>query len=73
MVEIIHSTCMLFRGTHILVTMSGASADETHIEIERKFTQIIRIVFGERVQKTFLYTPHWDIPFIQNPPPTVFN
>ena len=55
------------------VTMSGASTDEATIEIERKFTQIRWIMFGERVQKIFLFTPDWDIPFVQNPPSIIFN
>ena len=37
--------------------MSGAASDETTIEIDREFTQIIWIVFGKRVQKTFLLMP----------------
>ena len=71
--ESFHSTQMLFHAKHINVTMSGSVADETTIEIESKFTQIIWIVFGKRLQKTFLYTPDWDIPFVQIPPPIIFN
>ena len=72
-VESIHSTCLLFHGTDIFFTMSGAASDETTIEIDREFTQIIWIVFGKRVQKTFLLMPDWDITFIQNPPTIIFN
>ena len=72
-VESFHSARLLFYGKHISVKMSGAAAYETTIEIERKFTQIRWIVFGERVQNTFLYTPDWNIPFVHNPPPIIFN
>ena len=52
--------------------MSGAAADGKKIEIERKFTHIRLLVFGERVQKTFLSTPDWDMTFVQNLPPIIF-
>ena len=45
-VESINITCMIFRGTHIFVTIRGAAADETTIEVEWKFNQIRWIVFG---------------------------
>ena len=54
------------------VTMSGASTDEATIEIEREITQILWIIFGERVQKTFISTPDWYIPFVHNTPPIIF-
>ena len=59
--------------THAFVTMSGVATDETTIEIESKLTQIRWIVFGERVQNTFLSTPDWDIPFVQNMSPIILN
>ena len=39
------------------VTMSVDTTDETTIDIESKFSQIIWTVLGEGVQKTFLSTP----------------
>ena len=59
--------------THAFVTMSGVATDETTIEIESKLTQIRWIVFGERVQNTFLSTPDWEIPFVKNPTSVIFN
>ena len=72
-VERFHITCLIFSGTYIFVTFSGATADVKTIEIERKFSQIRWIVFVERVQKTFLSTPDWGVPFLKNPPPIIFN